>query len=202
MPGIEPYREYLYLYLRDQPIWHSLRFWNAAFFDALQCERANKPVPRTRSFIKVSTRVGQKKRDSITKGSELVHSNAKRGDDREDDNDDGIVDEEEEGEGDQEPDDDEDDLEGASVSVVEDVSVEELERKQLEIDDDQRFQQNITFGQLGTFTCNMHAFGLSKPLCLEFLRKQCTIANLSGEHEKLLRDNIIRMYRETDKWRT
>ena len=44
VPGCEPYREYLYTYLREQPIWHSLRFWNAAFFDALQCERAHRPV--------------------------------------------------------------------------------------------------------------------------------------------------------------
>lgn len=77
----------------------------------------------------------------------------------------------------------------------------ELARKKLEIDDDQRFQQNITFGQLSTFTFNMHAFGLRRDLCLDFLRKQCTIANLGAEHEKLLRDNINRMYRETDKWR-
>lgn len=47
VPGCEPYREYLYTYLRDQPIWHSLRFWNAAFFDSLQNERGSKPVPPT-----------------------------------------------------------------------------------------------------------------------------------------------------------
>lgn len=45
VPGCEPYPEYLYTYLKDQPIWHSLRFWNAAFFDALQQQRAHKPVP-------------------------------------------------------------------------------------------------------------------------------------------------------------
>lgn len=44
VPGCEPYKEYLYTYLRDQTIWHSLRFWNAAFFDALQCERVHRPV--------------------------------------------------------------------------------------------------------------------------------------------------------------
>lgn len=44
VPGCEPYKEYLYTYLRDQPIWHSLRFWNAAFFDALQCERIHRPI--------------------------------------------------------------------------------------------------------------------------------------------------------------
>ena len=40
------YRHFLYSYLCDQPIWQSLRFWNAAFFDAVQCERARKPVCR------------------------------------------------------------------------------------------------------------------------------------------------------------
>lgn len=47
VPGCEPYREYLYTYLRDQPIWHALRFWNAAFFDAVQCERSHRPIPQT-----------------------------------------------------------------------------------------------------------------------------------------------------------
>lgn len=47
VPGCEPYREYLYIYLRYQPIWHSLRFWNAAYFDAVQCERNHRPVPQT-----------------------------------------------------------------------------------------------------------------------------------------------------------
>lgn len=37
-------KEFLYTYLRQQPIWRSIRFWNAAFFDALQCERSLRPV--------------------------------------------------------------------------------------------------------------------------------------------------------------
>ncbi|XP_043675506.1 uncharacterized protein LOC122632594 isoform X3 [Vespula pensylvanica] len=45
VPGLEPYREYLYTHLRVQPIWTSMRFWTAAFFDAVQCERALRPVP-------------------------------------------------------------------------------------------------------------------------------------------------------------
>lgn len=45
MPGQESCREYLYTNLKDQPIWTSMRFWTAAFFDALQCERATRPVP-------------------------------------------------------------------------------------------------------------------------------------------------------------
>ncbi|KAJ8303568.1 hypothetical protein KUTeg_019964 [Tegillarca granosa] len=86
------YKNFLYSYLREQPIWQSLRFWNAAFFDAIQCERSRRPV---------CTR---------------------------------------------------------------------------------------------TFTCNMRAFGLQKELCLEFLRKQSTIANVKGEQLQMLKDNC-------EKWK-
>ncbi|XP_012164677.2 uncharacterized protein KIAA0513 isoform X1 [Bombus affinis] len=125
VPGLEPYREYLYTHLRVQPIWTSMRFWTAAFFDAVQCERASRPVPpRPKS------------------------------------------------------------LDQEAIAI-----------------EDRKFQANIVFGQLGTFTCNMHAFGLSRTLCLEFLRKQCVIANLTKEQEKMLRDNIERMFDETEPWR-
>lgn len=44
-PGTQTQKkEFLYTYLRQQPIWRSIRFWNAAFFDALQCERSLRPV--------------------------------------------------------------------------------------------------------------------------------------------------------------
>ncbi|CAG5107336.1 Similar to Kiaa0513: Uncharacterized protein KIAA0513 (Mus musculus) [Cotesia congregata] len=125
VPGLEPYREYLYTHLRVQPIWRSMRFWTAAFFDAVQCERAARPVPsRSKS----------------------------------------------------------------------------LDRETIAAED-RKYQANIVFGQLGTFTCNMHAFGLSRNLCLEFLRKQCVIANLTSEQEKMLRDNIMRMFDESEPWR-
>ncbi|RWS26929.1 uncharacterized protein B4U80_03309 [Leptotrombidium deliense] len=99
---------YIYHYLREQPIWRSLRFWSAAFFDAVQCEKAKRPT------------LSRKQR-----------------------------------------------------SCLSDADIQE------EI----KFQQNITFGQLGfqpsrTFTYNMKEFGLSKSFCHQFLRKQCTIANL------------------------
>ncbi|KAK0181963.1 hypothetical protein PV327_000140 [Microctonus hyperodae] len=125
VPGLEPYREYLYTHLRVQPIWGSMRFWTAAFFDAVQCERAARPIPsRSKS----------------------------------------------------------------------------LDREKIAAED-RKYQANIVFGQLGTFTCNMHAFGLSRTLCLEFLRKQCIIANLTAEQEKMLRDNISRMFDESEPWR-
>lgn len=114
MQGPSGDKSFLYMFLRDQPIWQSLRFWNAAFFDAVQCERSRRPMPTNGAA-----------NDTMT--------------------------------------------------------------------DDRNFQENITFGQLGTFACNMRAFGLSRELCVEFLRKQSTIANLSEEQVKLLRENIDKM---------
>jgi len=37
-------KTYLYRYMTDQAIWQSPRFWSAAFFFAVQRERANKPT--------------------------------------------------------------------------------------------------------------------------------------------------------------
>lgn len=37
--GKEVMKQFIVPYLRDQPIWKSLRFWNAAFFDAVHGER-------------------------------------------------------------------------------------------------------------------------------------------------------------------
>ncbi|KAM5262516.1 uncharacterized protein KIAA0513 homolog isoform 2-T2 [Ctenodactylus gundi] len=112
---------YLYTHLKQQPIWHTLRFWNAAFFDAVHCER-RKRSPTTRE--------------------KWCHMT------------------------------------------------------QEERDDSLRFNENITFGQLGTFTHNMLAFGLSKKLCGDFLKKQAVIGNLDQEQYKLLSDHIEQMATE------
>ncbi|XP_053304267.1 uncharacterized protein KIAA0513 homolog isoform X1 [Spea bombifrons] len=119
---------YLYTHLKQQPIWHALRFWNAAFFDAVHCER--------------------RKRSPTTRGN---------------------------------------------------AGEEEEERDkwhhmtQEERDDSLQFNENITFGQLGTFTHNMVAFGLSKKLCYDFLKKQAVIGSLDDEKFKELTDHIDRM---------
>lgn len=97
---------------------HTLRFWNAAFFDAVHCER-NKRSPTTRE--------------------KWCHMT------------------------------------------------------QEEKDDSSRIEENITFGQLGTFTHNMLAFGLSKKLCNDFLKKQAIIGNLNEEQYKLLSEHIEQM---------
>lgn len=156
VPGCEPYPEYLYTYLKDQPIWHSLRFWNAAFFDALQTQRGHRPVVPTNP-----TEITLKENECMS----LLKS----------DND--------------------------IVSPTSSMKDDDKSSHIVELEEDKQFQQNITFGLLGTFTCNMHAFGLSRDLTNEFLRKQCTIADLTNEQDKLLQDNINRMYRETDPWR-
>uniref|UniRef100_A0A9J7XVU6 KIAA0513 n=1 Tax=Cyprinus carpio carpio TaxID=630221 RepID=A0A9J7XVU6_CYPCA len=125
-PPLSPDRKeeekiYLYTHLKQQPIWHTLRFWNAAFFDAVHCER-NKRSPTTRE--------------------KWCHMT------------------------------------------------------QEEKDDSSRFNENITFGQLGTFTHNMVAFGLNKKLCNDFLKKQAVIGNLDEEQYKLLCDHIEQMAAE------
>nr|XP_057931780.1 uncharacterized protein KIAA0513 homolog isoform X4 [Doryrhamphus excisus] len=112
---------YLYTHLKQQPIWHTLRFWNAAFFDAVDCER-KKRSPTTRE-----------------KWSHM---------------------------------------------------------SQQERDDRSKMDENIAFGQLGTFTHNMLAFGLSKKLCNDFLKKQAVIGNLNKEQYKLLTDHIEKMATE------
>ncbi|KAG8144181.1 hypothetical protein E2320_001286 [Naja naja] len=67
---------------------------------------------------------------------------------------------------------------------------------QEERNDSLRFNENITFGQLGTFTHNMLAFGLNKKLCNDFLKKQAVIGNLDEEQYKLLSDHIDQMAAE------
>uniref|UniRef100_A0A1A7Y7C6 KIAA0513 n=1 Tax=Iconisemion striatum TaxID=60296 RepID=A0A1A7Y7C6_9TELE len=119
---------YLYTHLKQQPIWHTLRFWNAAFFDAVHCER--------------------KKRSPTTSGAQ-------------------------------------------------DEGKDEREKwchmTQEERDDSSKIDENIAFGQLGTFTHNMLAFGLNRKLCNDFLKKQAIIGNLNEEQYKLLTDHIEKM---------
>ena len=46
----------------------------------------------------------------------------------------------------------------------------------------------------------MHAFGLSKEMVTEFLRKQVTIASLRDDQVKLLKDNVERMFSSHQEW--
>ncbi|XP_035981943.1 uncharacterized protein KIAA0513 homolog isoform X1 [Fundulus heteroclitus] len=122
---------YLYTHLKQQPIWHTLRFWNAAFFDAVHYER--------------------RKRSPTTSGAQ--------------------------------------DAESSEREKWDHMTQEER-------DDSSKIDENIAFGQLGTFTHNMLAFGLSKKLCNDFLKKQAVIGNLNEEQYKLLSDHIDKMAAE------
>ncbi|XP_013886365.1 uncharacterized protein KIAA0513 homolog [Austrofundulus limnaeus] len=122
---------YLYTHLKQQPIWHTLRFWNAAFFDAVHCERT-KRSPTTRG-------AQDEEKDQREKWCHMT---------------------------------------------------------QEERDDSSKMDENIAFGQLGTFTHNMLAFGLSKKLCNDFLKKQAVIGNLNEEQYKLLSEHIEKMAAE------
>ncbi|CAD7086404.1 unnamed protein product [Hermetia illucens] len=155
VPGCEPYREYLFTYLREQPIWHTLEFWNAAFADALKGLQDHRPMNGER---RLSSTVDNRNNDNVSLSCNATHSTTPG---------------------------------KPKLEQHESVDI---------VTEEQKFQHNITFGQLGTFTCNMHAFGLSKDLCIDFLQRQAAIASLPKEQEKILRDNIKRMYLETDKW--
>lgn len=67
VPGCDPYREYLFNYLRDQPIWHTLRFWNAALFYALQKDKV--PKANAESSLKCSSSVQLK---DVDEGKEAL----------------------------------------------------------------------------------------------------------------------------------
>ena len=49
-------KQYLYECLKEQPIWRSLRFWTAAFFDAVQSERCKNLVPKSKRPLKMQTK--------------------------------------------------------------------------------------------------------------------------------------------------
>lgn len=189
VPGCEPYREYLYTYLREQPIWQSLRFWNAAIFDALQCERLRSilptvPIPNDVRTSHAPAGCRTNKKASVSDNEE----NDKADEDVEDDdeyNNSGETNNESNNDSSSGGDGDQSDLmtDGNAISAMS-FRRRDYRPPPVVVTADRRLEeaqmhQNISFGQLGTFTCNMHAFGLPRELCTEFLRKQCVIANLN-----------------------
>ncbi|KAL7025863.1 hypothetical protein ACKWTF_013667 [Chironomus riparius] len=208
VPGCDPYREYLFNYLRDQPIWHTLRFWNAALFYALQKDR----VPKTTSALSASAN---------NEASRTMQSNAME------DAKDALL-QRDEGKTQPSRSFSETSLTSSTSSSSSDTqhtnttrssdslrlrNIRKINRSKSSTNaggkdnsfdvDEKKLQDNTNtaFTQLGSLTCNMHAFGLNRDLCSDFLKKQCHILNMSKEQEKLLHDNVNRLYRETDPWR-
>lgn len=108
-------QHYLFTLLHDQPIWQSMRFWNAAFFIALQTERRNQTIPA------------------------------------------GLRDDE--------------------------TLLAEKEQ-----------QENAAFIQISKFVWRMHAFGIPRESCVEFLRKQANGENLSKDRCRILHTNLQKLY--------
>lgn len=46
VPGCDAYREYLFTFMREQPIWLSIRFWNTAFYESMQNERDHRVLAK------------------------------------------------------------------------------------------------------------------------------------------------------------
>ncbi|KAG5670188.1 hypothetical protein PVAND_000468 [Polypedilum vanderplanki] len=192
VPGCESYREYLFNYLRDQPIWHTLRFWNAALFYALQKDKVPKSVAGA-AEASTSNRVARKsledgkdallKREpsrSISETSLTSTTSSSSSDTHTTRSSCSLR-----------------SRNSRKINCSQDAGDNNTDIEEPKLQD----STNLAFSQLGSLTCNMHAFGLNRDLCCDFLKKQCHILNLTKEQEKLLNDNINRLYRETDPWR-
>uniref|UniRef100_A0A8C4QZY3 SBF1/SBF2 domain-containing protein n=1 Tax=Eptatretus burgeri TaxID=7764 RepID=A0A8C4QZY3_EPTBU len=116
-------KAYLYSHLKQQPIWHTSRFWDAAFLDAVHSER-NKQSPTTHQKWYLMT-----------------------------------------------PE---------------------------ERDDENRTNENLTFGQLSTFIFNMLCLGLGRSECETFLDKHCIIGNLSEVQKETLQKQMEDVIIELD----
>ncbi|XP_011197679.2 uncharacterized protein KIAA0513 isoform X1 [Bactrocera dorsalis] len=225
VPGCEPYRQYLYIFMRQQPIWYSQRFWGAAFFEAVQGERDHRLAMRKR-------RAERKQRNKAQFTTKIaVESNVHENSPAEATNENALLtDAPVDGEiastsssshhgnivalkvqstkksASQTSAEDTSAVGGAGASAESTALVgassaaaaADKQHAQL----DPHSIENIVFRQLGAFTCNMHSLGLPQDMCLEFLKKQSATAShtLSKEKTKLIKDNILRMYHETDSW--
>ncbi|XP_037958357.1 uncharacterized protein KIAA0513 isoform X2 [Teleopsis dalmanni] len=195
VPGCDPYFEYLFTYMRQQPVWNAIRFWNAAFFDTLQSKREqllllkikraekrrkNKEQAQVAKVdVPISTEEDEQTKLHIV--TDQRHLNA------------------------------ENDASTSSsshhnniVTNSKRVSTKGQKNVQAETEKDQqselRMYENVVFRLLSAFTCNMHSLGIPQDLCLDFLKKQATSCNLPKDKFKLVKDNIHRMYHETDLW--
>lgn len=194
MPGCEPYREYLYTYLREQPIWQSLRFWNAAIFDALQCERIRSILPTVYITHASHRKPVSNKSSSEEDGRVPIGNNHQQQtptdlkDDRaKDDSGDDVSSSGQSGGADDENEEDGSDDAGEECAAHVDLGLV-LKRTRLRSFDrprqpdrraeEAKMHQNISFGQLGYVLClSFKLLLLSKTLLshhAEHLRAICT----------------------------
>ncbi|XP_016964593.1 uncharacterized protein KIAA0513 [Drosophila biarmipes] len=187
VPGCDPYREYLFSSLRQQPIWQQARFWNAIFHDALQAEREH----RGQSQMRRQKRRQQKQQQRQAAGAagsgaaDVPTSKSKKGGDSSSSSSHQAV---------------QPATPAAPASTASVPANRRPSKTSLTQAPSVREQEDIAFRQLAALTCNMHSLGTSQELCLDFLKKNVVALNLSKDKAKLIRDNIYRMYHETQLW--
>ncbi|XP_016977842.1 uncharacterized protein KIAA0513 [Drosophila rhopaloa] len=192
VPGCDPYREYLFSSLRQQPIWQQARFWNAIFHDALQAEREHRGQSQMRRQQRRQQKQ-QKQQGAGTgagAGSGMVdvppsQSQRKQGGDSSSSSSHQVV---------------QPSTPAAPASTGSIPANRRQSKTSLTQPKSVREHEDIAFRQLGALTCNMHSLGTSQELCLDFLKKNVVALNLSKDKAKLIRDNIYRMYHETQLW--
>ncbi|XP_036321327.1 uncharacterized protein LOC118735599 isoform X2 [Rhagoletis pomonella] len=207
VPGCDTYRQYLFTYMRRQPIWYSQRFWGAAFFEAVQSEREHRLDMRKRRAEKKQRNKAQFAAKSAEEAKLKEQSSVEAA----------TVDEAP--------------TDGAGAGAIVDgehastsssshrgnivalkVHAVKKSASQTSAEDtsggvgggggvsaettalvggslsaaaatgkqqqlDPHSIENIVFRQLGAFTCNMHSLGLPQDMCLEFLKKQSATAS-------------------------
>ncbi|KAH8375098.1 hypothetical protein KR093_008251 [Drosophila rubida] len=177
VPGCDPYREYLFVSLRMQPIWQQIRFWNAAFLDAIQSDSEHRHSEKQRRqerrmakqqqqliAVEVPGDTKEESAPNLDCSSSSSHHSAAA---------------------------------ALTISTVNPkISNRGLRRRQPTV----REREDIVFRQLSAFTCNMHSLGANQGMCIDFLNKHLMVHNLPQDKAKLIRDNINRMYHETKLW--
>ncbi|XP_058979424.1 uncharacterized protein KIAA0513-like [Musca domestica] len=184
VPGCDPYREYLCTFIREQPIWMSLKFWNAAFVECMETERNN----RLKSRQKKQERRKAREKDKEKAKEEMGKLKSQNVESKE--NEENVM-------AKQQDVSESSSSHGKGNHGKKEKSAKPANDPALDFDKE---MENIAFRQLATFTSNIHALGAPQELCLEFFKKQHTAVALSKEKSKLIRDNVHRIYYETELW--
>ncbi|EDW87838.1 uncharacterized protein KIAA0513 [Drosophila yakuba] len=193
VPGCDPYREYLFSSLRQQPIWQQARYWNAIFHDAMQAEREHRGQSQMRRQMRRQQKQQQRQAAGAagsgtgtgTADAPASKSQRKQGGDSSSSSSHQAAPSA---------------TPAAPVSTGSVPANRRPSKTSLTQAHSVRDQEDIAFRQLGALTCNMHSLGTSQELCLDFLKKNVVAHNLSKDKAKLIRDNIYRMYHETQLW--
>ncbi|KAL7740554.1 hypothetical protein ACLKA6_012320 [Drosophila palustris] len=181
VPGCDPYREYLFVSMRQQPIWQQIQFWNAVFHEAMQSEREHRLSSQLRRQqrrqAKQQLRQAAAEAEAEADG-DTARTRHKHGVDSTSSS----------------------SHHGGAAGATTATSKRKSSKCSLGQQQTAKDQEDIVFRQLGAFTCNMHSLGTSQEMCLDFLKRHVVAHSLSKDKAKLIRDNVYRMYHETELW--